>query len=95
VREVDFVGRYGGEEVIILLPETDLQASVEVAERLRKAISGLPVQIAKDFVLDVTASLGVAQRDENTATVEILIARADQAMYIAKHKGRDRVAKSS
>src|SRR5574341_1545552 len=90
VREVDFVGRYGGEEVIILLPETDLKAGMEVAERLRKVISDAPVQIVGDLALHMTASLGVAQRDENTLTVETLIARADQAMYIAKHKGRDR-----
>ncbi len=95
VREVDFIGRYGGEETIILLPETDLQAAIEVAERLRRAISGAPMKIADDLEPNVTASLGVAQRDENTLTIETLIARADQAMYIAKHKGRDRVAISS
>ncbi len=53
------------------------------------------MKIADDLEPNVTASLGVAQRDENTLTIETLIARADQAMYIAKHKGRDRVAISS
>lgn len=95
VREVDFVGRYGGEEIIILLPETDLETSIMVAERLRRAISDTPIQVKDQVALNVTASLGVARQDENTPNLEILVARADQAMYIAKHKGRNRVAIST
>jgi diguanylate cyclase (GGDEF)-like protein len=95
IRDIDLIGRYGGEEIVILLPETDLQAAREVAERLRRVISDAPLQIADDLQVNVTASLGAAQQDENTATLETLIARADQAMYIAKHKGRNQVATSS
>ncbi len=95
VREVDLVGRYGGEEIIILLPETDLEESIVVAERVRRTLSDPPIQIAADLSVRVTASLGVARQDENTPNLETLIARADQAMYVAKHRGRNRVATST
>jgi diguanylate cyclase (GGDEF)-like protein len=93
VREVDLVGRYGGEELIILLPETDRKAALQVAERLRASIAVTPFKIA-DQEIAVTVSIGVAEKNENTLRLEMLIARADQAMYIAKHKGRNRVALS-
>ena len=95
LREIDLIGRYGGEEFVALLPETDFESSLVVAERLRTAISATPIQITDVFVLNITASLGVAHKDENTPNLETLIARADQAMYIAKHRGRDRVARST
>jgi diguanylate cyclase (GGDEF)-like protein len=91
VREVDLVGRYGGEELIILLPETDRNLAIEIAERLRASISAMPIHVDAQEV-SVTVSIGVAAKDENTLDLETLIARADQAMYIAKHRGRNRVA---
>ncbi len=94
VREIDLIGRHGGEEFVILLPETDLDASLAVGERLRSVISHSPICIGETIELNVTASIGVARKDENTPNLEILITRADQAMYIAKHKGRNRVARS-
>jgi diguanylate cyclase (GGDEF)-like protein len=93
VREIDLVGRYGGEELIIIMPETDLKTALPVAERLRRAVCEKPVRLAA-HELHVTVSIGVAQKDENTLNLETLIARADQAMYIAKHKGRNQVATS-
>jgi diguanylate cyclase (GGDEF)-like protein len=87
------VGRYGGEELIILLPETDRKTAMQVAERLRGCISDTPIKVF-DKEISVTVSIGVATQDENTTHLETLIARADQAMYIAKHKGRNRVAMS-
>lgn len=95
VREIDFVGRYGGEEIIILLPDTNLETSLIVAERLRTAITSKPMKVSEGMEVYMTASLGVAQRDENTINLEMLIARTDQAMYVAKEKGRNRVATSS
>jgi len=92
VRGLDYVGRYGGEEFLVILPETNINIGMIVAERLRKVIAGKPIIVGEDLELNVTASLGIAQRDENTTTLEMLINRADQAMYVAKHKGRNRVA---
>ncbi|HET9914972.1 MAG TPA: diguanylate cyclase [Anaerolineales bacterium] len=93
VREVDLVGRYGGEELILLLPETDRKVAMQVAERLRASIAARPFVVVPNEI-NVTVSIGVAAKDENTLRLETLIARADQAMYIAKHKGRNRVAMS-
>jgi diguanylate cyclase (GGDEF)-like protein len=74
VREVDLIGRYGGEELIIFLPETDLKTALMVAERLRKSIAENPVKIA-DRKLRLTVSIGVAQKDEHTLELETLLAR--------------------
>jgi diguanylate cyclase (GGDEF)-like protein len=87
------VGRYGGEEIIILLPETDRDVAMRVAERLGNAIAEKPFHTSEGDIT-VTISIGVAAQDENTLHFEALIARADQALYIAKHKGRNRVAVS-
>ena len=91
VREIDLIGRYGGEELVIILPETDLQTALQIAERTRNAIAEIPIKFP-DQEISVTVSIGVATKDENTEYLETLIAPADQAMYIAKHKGRNRVA---
>ena len=91
VREVDLVGRYGGEEIVIFLPETDSETAMHAAERLRASIEKTPMKVSNQE-LNVTVSIGVSKKDENTLELETLIARADQAMYIAKHKGRNRVA---
>jgi len=93
VREIDLVGRYGGEELIILLPETDGKMAMLVAERLRVSIAAAPMKVS-GMDIPLTVSIGVAAKDENTIQLETLIARADQAMYIAKHKGRNCVAMS-
>jgi diguanylate cyclase (GGDEF)-like protein len=93
VREVDLVGRYGGEELVILLPETDRKTAMRVAERLRASVAATPIKISETEIA-VTVSIGVAEKDENTLQLDTLIARADQAMYIAKHKGRNCVAMS-
>jgi diguanylate cyclase (GGDEF)-like protein len=93
VRTVDNLIRWGGEEFVVLLPDTELEAAVQVAERLREAIAKTPIRVPTAEI-SITASFGVARKDENTPDVETLLARADQAMYIAKYLGRNRVAKS-
>ncbi len=93
VREIDLVGRYGGEEIIVLMPDTELETAFQAAERLRLSVSETKLDF-KDQILKITVSIGVAAKDENTNELETLVARADQAMYIAKHKGRNRVAVS-
>jgi diguanylate cyclase (GGDEF)-like protein len=93
VRSVDNLIRWGGEEFVVMLPDTELREALHVAERLREAIAETSIEIL-NAALNITVSLGVAQRDENTPDLETLLARADQAMYIAKYLGRNRVARS-
>ena len=95
VRDIDIVGRYGGEEFLIVLPDTSAETGLIVAERLRSAIANRPMLVGEDISLNVTASLGVAEKQNTTTSLEMVILRADQAMYIAKHKGRNRVAIST
>lgn len=91
VRDVDIVGRYGGEEFMVLMPEATLEQAVQVAERLRETIARTRLETDVGAI-QVTASLGVAAlRDEDTAFQDIL-RRADQALYKAKEAGRNRVA---
>jgi diguanylate cyclase (GGDEF)-like protein len=87
-REFDFAARYGGEEFVVILPETELAAAVTVAERIRNRIS--TVEYAG--IGKVTASIGVANYPVNALIKEDLIRVADQALYVAKNGGRNRVA---
>jgi diguanylate cyclase (GGDEF)-like protein len=89
LRKGDYLGRWGGEEFIILLPATDLQAAEQVADRMRQSVAFQP--ITQDHVsLDITMSLGVTQADRYGALVD-LIHSADKALYQAKHDGRNKV----
>ena len=90
LRDVDCLGRIGGEEFALLLPETSLVGASEVAERMRQAIAATQVSVG-DHVLHVTASLGAAERSDSDASFDVLLARADAALYRAKASGRDRV----
>jgi len=91
VREVDFVARVGGEEFAILLPGIHQAQAVTTAERLRELISAREVE--HDGVkLNFTASLGVSECRMNDPGFGALLHRTDQAMYLAKQRGRNRVA---
>lgn len=83
-------GRFGGEEFLALLPETDLDGARRAAERLRKAIAESPFETSAGPI-DCSASIGVAQHRPGES-VNQTIARADEALYSAKHNGRNRVA---
>lgn len=89
LREIDIVARFGGEEFVILLPETDTEAARVVAERLREALAALVIPTPKGD-LRFTASFGVAPHEPDTQLATTL-QRADQALYAAKHSGRNRV----
>ena len=94
-REIDHVARYGGEEMALILPETDLPGAFELAERIRRAIARKPIgRLDKDGELTVTASFGVAAVPESAANAQELIAAADAALYRAKRAGKNRVAKA-
>jgi diguanylate cyclase (GGDEF)-like protein len=86
VRTEDVAGRYGGEEFLVVLPETDEAGSVEAAERIRMSVRALDLPLPP-----VTISLGVATLGAQTSSVAALVATADQALYVSKQSGRDRV----
>lgn len=92
VRDTDVLGRVGGEEFSILLPDTDSQGAMELAERLRAAVEALQVQIGPQVFLSVTASLGVTVCREAVHDILHIQHEADQAMYHAKAAGRNRVS---
>lgn len=91
VRPYDVIGRYGGEEFAVLLPDTNLEQSLVVAERIRNAIRGELIP-AEGELIGVTASLGVSCSNENDQGLSDLLKRADEGMYKAKAAGRDRVS---
>jgi diguanylate cyclase (GGDEF)-like protein len=88
MRESDFVGRYGGEEFVMLLPAADLETGLQVAERVRAAIAD--IQIFEEN-RSITASFGVAVFPDHASDAARLIRSADRALYQAKAKGRNRV----
>jgi diguanylate cyclase (GGDEF)-like protein len=91
IRATDLVGRYGGEEFMVILPQTRGADARIAAERLRRAVATLPRE--SPDVPEVTVSIGVAAMEQQLAsTVDELVHRADQALYKAKAAGRNRVA---
>lgn len=92
VRDTDVLGRVGGEEFSILLPDTDCQGAMELAERLRAGVEALRVRIGPHTFLTVTASLGVTVSREPVHDILHIQHEADQAMYHAKAAGRNRVS---
>jgi diguanylate cyclase (GGDEF)-like protein len=92
-REVDYPARYGGEELAVILPHTDLEGAYVIAERIRVAIESLRVpRIDNQGILRITASLGVATSNE--ADKDMLIAHADAALYEAKRQGKNRTVRA-
>jgi two-component system cell cycle response regulator len=91
LRKMDFPARYGGEEFAVILPETDLESAVKVANRLRADIENHEFP-GQDKPIHITVSIGVAQYNPaRDADKEALIKRADMALYSAKENGRNRV----
>lgn len=92
LRDVDVLGRIGGEEFGVLLPETALAGAMDVAERLRAAVAAIAMELDDaSSVLRLTASLGVAERAVDEVRVDRVLARADSALYRSKEQGRNRV----
>lgn len=90
VRESDIAARIGGEEFAVLLPESSQEHAMELAERLRNTLDGLKVRY-KQTMLRPTASFGVAMLSPDDDRLESLLSRADEAMYLSKADGRNRV----
>jgi len=91
LRNQDELGRMGGEEFTVLLPETGAANAVAVAERIRCAIEAAPAQF-ENARIPLTASIGVACRNSPAEPADALVQRADKALYAAKSGGRNRVA---
>jgi diguanylate cyclase (GGDEF)-like protein/PAS domain S-box-containing protein len=91
LREVDIFGRIGGEEFAILLPETEANESGEVAERLRAEIETTKVQIENGLPINFSVSIGVTSIFDRNENIDVLLDRADKALYIAKNAGRNQV----
>lgn len=93
MREVDRVGRFGGEEFVVLAPGLELVQAMVVAERLRAYIAATPLHHASGSV-GLSVSIGIAQWAGEQEDVSQLLRRADEALYVAKEQGRDRVEPS-
>ena len=91
LREIDIAGRLGGEEFAILFPETGLDQVRLVVERLRERLANERVPLDDGVVLQFTVSIGVALLEASDEGLDSLMARADRALYAAKHGGRNRV----
>jgi diguanylate cyclase (GGDEF)-like protein/PAS domain S-box-containing protein len=90
IRDVDILGRYGGEEFVIIMPSTNLDQGCELAERLRAHVKANPIP-TKNTSLQITISIGVVEATLETPNLAALIDQADTALYKAKEKGKNRV----
>jgi diguanylate cyclase (GGDEF)-like protein len=90
-RAIDRVCRYGGEEITVILPETDATAAMNIAERLRAAVERQPFDIDSGKTVGITVSIGVATYPQQVDVLEKLVKAADTALYAAKQGGRNRV----
>lgn len=95
-RGIDLVCRYGGEEFVVVMPDTDHSLAMVVAERIRKKVAEKPFIIHKGRrMIDVTLSIGLATVNNGNDSQDAILKRADQALYRAKEEGRNRVISAS
>jgi two-component system, cell cycle response regulator len=92
IRGIDLACRYGGEEFVVVMPETDMAVAAMVAERLRRRIACEPFPVGRGAnAVEITISIGLAARASTNDTAANILKRADQALYRAKRDGRNRV----
>jgi two-component system cell cycle response regulator len=92
VRAIDLPVRFGGEEFVVVMPETSLEDAGRIAERIRLHVAGSPFRVlGGEELLTVTISIGVAASLREGDSPDILVKRADEAMYEAKISGRNKV----
>jgi diguanylate cyclase (GGDEF)-like protein/PAS domain S-box-containing protein len=92
LRNIDIIGRIGGEEFAVLMPETGNKQALEASERLRSALASIQLPLDDGKQLHFTASFGVSVFDKQNGCLDLLLNQADQALYRAKSEGRNRVA---
>jgi diguanylate cyclase (GGDEF)-like protein len=90
IRASDIFGRYGGEEFMLILPETAPEDALGIAEELRELVMRRPLSVATGILVDATVSIGVAGGHSTELQVDRLVDAADAAMYVAKSEGRNR-----
>jgi diguanylate cyclase (GGDEF)-like protein/PAS domain S-box-containing protein len=91
LRNFDIIGRMGGEEFAVVLPETDIEQTLEVAERLREVIAETEVSLPDGSKISFTVSIGVATLVDKNTNIDWLLNQADRALYKAKESGRNKV----
>jgi two-component system cell cycle response regulator len=91
IRGVDLACRFGGEEFVVLMPDTDYRQAQGVAERVREAVAERRFEVKAGRSLAVTVSVGLALNEAETDTPDVILKRADVALYRAKREGRNRV----
>lgn len=91
IRGSDLIGRWGGEEFVVMTPETPIDGAATLAERLRGAIAEAPVTLESGESVTVTISVGIAAYQPGDTELEAIVRRADAALYRAKAEGRNRV----
>jgi diguanylate cyclase (GGDEF)-like protein len=92
IRETDTIGRYGGEEFVIVLPDTDANAACAIAERLHQGVTEAGRTMSFSDRLHVTASIGIATATPDVPDFAALVVKADHAHYVAKHSGKNQIA---
>ncbi len=91
IRGIDLACRYGGEEFVVLMPDTDQRRAGNIAERIRSAIGEVPFTMENGLEVEITVSIGLALNERADDTPDSVLRRADRALYRAKETGRDRV----
>ena len=90
-RSIDLTCRLGGEEFVVIMPDTALERACQIAERLRECVAAETFQLNSQQRLQVTTSVGLAMLEHREDTPDTIFKRADNALYVAKREGRNRV----
>lgn len=94
IRLTDIIGRYGGDEFLVLAPNTDSAGAGELAERIRLAFAKTPI-LAAEQAVHLTVSIGAVSAEGRASSMDELLQAADHALYQAKHQGRNRIVMAS
>ena len=91
IREGDTAARFGGDEFVVTLLESDIDTAITMADRILEEL-GLPYELGKKTISGVTASIGIAAYPEHATNLDTLLTAADNAMYVAKKSGKNQYA---